>query len=73
MISKLFDTITLKIQIRELKGEIIDLTRELNKTNKINDELEKNVDFLITENTTLKQVNRRKYLKYEDKINKEEQ
>lgn len=68
MISKLFDTITLKIRIRELTGLLIELKSELEKANKRSDELEKNVDYLITENTTLKQVNKRKYLKYEDKM-----
>jgi len=68
MISKLFDTITLKIRIRELTEELIELKSKLEKANKRSDELEKNIDYLITENTTLKQVNRKKYLKYENKM-----
>lgn len=65
---KIFDTIKLKIQVNDLTKEIEELNEKIEKLEKREEEQNKNIDFLITENATLKQVNKRKYLKYENKM-----
>lgn len=65
---KIFDIIKTIKELGTLRKEVEMLAKENYRLRKRSDELEKNVDYLITENTTLKQVNRKKYLKYENKM-----
>lgn len=65
---KIFETVKLLANLNEVKAENEELRNTNKKLEKRAIELEKNVDYLITENSTLKQVNRKKYLKYEDKM-----
>lgn len=58
---KLFNIVGLKIKLTKANNKIKTLTEDLK-------ELEKDFEFLATENATLKQINKRKYLQYENRF-----
>lgn len=65
---KIFNTLRLKMQVNDLLDKELELVTKLEKAEKRIKELEGNQEFLIQENTTLKQINKKRYLKYEDKM-----
>lgn len=65
---KKFNTLRLKMQVNDLLDKELELVTKLEKAEKRIKELEGNQEFLMQENTTLKQINKKRYLKYEDKM-----
>lgn len=65
---KIFNTLRLKMQVNDLLDKELELVTKLEHAEKRIKELEDNQEFIMQENTTLKQINKKRYLKYEDKM-----
>lgn len=65
---KIFDYVGLLIKYKKLKKENEKKDKKIEELNDGIKTLLKNQDFLFNENTTLKQINRKKYVQQEDKM-----
>lgn len=64
----MFKIIELNAKCALYRHEMKELIAEKENLEKEKEELLGNIEHLITENSTLKQINRKRYIKYEDKM-----
>ena len=65
---KVFNYVVLLTKYEKLKKESEKKDKKIEELENENKTLVKNQDFLFNENTTLKQINRKRYVKQEDKM-----
>ena len=65
---KIFDYVILLAKYEKLKKETEKKDKRIEDLENENKILVKNQDFLFNENTTLKQINRKRYVQQEDKM-----
>lgn len=65
---KIFDYVILLVKYEKLKKETEKKDKRIEDLENENKILVNNQDFLFNENTTLKQINRRRYVQQEDKM-----
>lgn len=65
---KIFDYVVLLAKYEKLKKETENKDEKIEELENEIKTLVKNQDFLFNENTTLKQINRKRYVKQEDKM-----